>query len=114
MSKELSILQNYYRAMSCQDLDKTISFLDRNVRVCFPQEDKNWCGSLIAFTKFQNMFKKWPTFQGTYSILTKSRTKDYLEIKLACKFSCKRKNMNSNRDMIYHITDSAIVYIAHL
>lgn len=100
--------------MSLQDLNKTISFLDPNVRVCFPEEDRNWCGSLIAFKKFEEMFKKWPTFKGTYSILTKNYKENYLEIKLACKFSCQQTNMTSDRDMIYHITNTAIAYISHL
>jgi hypothetical protein len=114
MNKELLILQAYYKAMSSQDLYKTISFLGEDVRVSFPEEDKNWCGSLIALEKFEGMFKKRPTFQGSYSILEKDRTKDYLEVKVACKFSCKLTNMSSNRNMIYHITEKAIVYIAHL
>lgn len=114
MNKELSILQSYYRAMSSQDLHKTISFLDKNVRVCFQDEDKNWSGSTIALKKFEDMFKRWPSFHGSYSILKEDRKENYLEVKLACKFSCKLTNMTSNRDMIYHITESAIVYISHI
>lgn len=114
MNKELSILQDYYKAMSSQDLHKTVSFLGEDVRVCFPEEDKNWRGSLMALEKFEGMFKKRPTFKGSYSILAKDRTKHYLEVKVACKFSCKLSKMFSNRDMIYHITEKEIVYIAHL
>ena len=35
MKKELSILQAYYKAMSSQDLNKAVSFLSDDVRVCF-------------------------------------------------------------------------------
>jgi ketosteroid isomerase-like protein len=114
MKKELSILQAYYNAMSSQDLKKTVSFLSDDVRVCFPEEDRNWCGSGAAREKFGGMFKKRSTFQASYSILTQKRTKGYLEVKVACKFSCEQTNMSSNRDMVYHITENAIVYIAHL
>lgn len=114
MIKELSILQAYYKAMSSQDLHKTVSFLSEDVRVCFPEEDRNWRGSLMALNKFKDMFKKRPSFQGSYSILAKDRFKDYVEVKVACEFSCKQTKMSSNRDMIYHITENSIVYIAHL
>lgn len=114
MNKELSILQSYYKAMSSQDLNKIISYLDKDVHVCFPEKDRNWCGSLIALKKFEDMFKKWPSFQGTYSILSKNSNKSYVEVKLACNFSCKLTNMVSKRDMIYRITEDTIIYIAHL
>lgn len=114
MKNELSILQAYYNAMSSQDLKKAVSFLSNDVRVCFPGEDRNWCGSGAAREKFGGMFKKRPIFQASYSILTQKRTKGYLEVKVTCKFSCEQTNMSSNRDMVYHITENAIVYIAHL
>jgi ketosteroid isomerase-like protein len=114
MEKELSILQAYYNAMSSHDLQRAVSLLSDDVRVCFPEEDRNWCGSDAALEKFEGMFTDRPTFQASYSIKAQKRCKGYLEVKTASEFSCEQTNMSSCRSMVYHITESSIVFIDHL
>ena len=110
----ISLLRSYYAAMNCHDISRVIEFLDDNVYVTFPEEERNWRGRDRAIEKFGTMFEKLPSFVGDFDVEATELSDTHTLLHVDCSFSCKDSNYTNQRKMTYKIIGEKIVEICHL
>jgi hypothetical protein len=121
--------------MNAHDVDQALTYLDSDVRVTFPEPERNWEGIGVAKEKFAGMFQRMPTFVGRFEeiaepLLQSSDNADNAPaeasdggggadasgtiINVACHFQCVTSKSESERNMTYHIQNNLIKVIRHL
>jgi ketosteroid isomerase-like protein len=109
------IISSYYDALNKKDIFTAVSYLDDNVLVRFPEENRNWEGAATALKKFKFMFNKLPGFHGTLHFLDVSHQRGATAVRARCEFICTITGYKSVRDMVYVVDSrkSKILLIEH-
>lgn len=117
------LLSSYYQEMNNHNVDGAVSYLDDDIIVTFPENERNWNNKVNAQQKFQLMFERMTTFHGTFDVTDCKliHTDDNIDniiinITANCRFTCTSSNSDSSRTMVYKISQlsSKIVQIDHL
>jgi len=115
IKQAITILSNYYCAMNSHNVELALSFLDDEVQVSFPENDRNWSSLLTAKEKFSGMFTRMPTFRGEFEVLNSGAIEgESVVINVKCKFSCVATGMDSTRCMRYLVMGGKLKEIDHL
>ena len=107
-SEAMKLLRSYYVAFNNHDVSKTVGFLALDVKVTFPDTNKNWTSASTAYDRYTTMFRKSPGLNGKFSLLDLVHEKGGVAITVYCHFTCSASNVNTVREMVYLIKNDLI------
>ena len=107
-SEAMKLLRSYYVAFNDHDVSKTVGFLALDVKVIFPDVNKNWASASTAYDRYTTMFRKSPRLNGKFSLLDLVHEKGGVAITVYCHFTCSASNVNTVREMVYLINNDLI------
>lgn len=106
MEETRKLLDAYYQAINSKDTGKIKTFLNANVKVTFPDSNRNWSGSELVDKNFGSMWSIFPNFkveEYTLARVTEIDGDVDVDVEIEATFADREKNYLARKYMKYEI-----------